>query len=177
MRKVEDKEINCTLKDPSRTTFNLCVSIFYAEFGTAWWTGASCTMPCTHALCIAISVFHSGLTKLKYCTNIRMLTLQIPSMQTSLIMGLLLQRVPSLTRPLGLAMLPRRHDSMQGSRRKTNVINLYHKLYSFPSLICNTSNSFYRQLNYFFRRNRFIFKTKTIRMLSAVVICRYLALR
>lgn len=36
-------------------------------------------------------------------------------MQTSLILGLLLHRVPSLTRPRGVPTLPRRHDNMQGS--------------------------------------------------------------
>ena len=52
-------------------------------------------------------------------------TLQIPSMQTSLILGSMLHRVPSLTRPRGVPTLPLRHDSMQGSDREivTSVVN------------------------------------------------------
>ena len=61
-------------------------------------------------------------------------TLQIPSMQTSLIMGSLLHRVPSLTRPRGVPFLPLRHDSMQGSDREivTSIVNCK---YIWPSKI------------------------------------------
>lgn len=47
--------------------------------------------------------------------NLSMVTLQIPSIQTSWTRGLLLHGVPSLTLPRGDTNLPLRHDSKQGS--------------------------------------------------------------
>lgn len=68
-------------------------------------------------------------------------TLEIPSMQTSLIMELMLLRVPSSTRPRGVPTLPRRHNNMQGSKGEiiTSAVNCntYLGLIElFPRLIC-----------------------------------------
>ena len=66
-------------------------------------------------------------------------TWQTPSMQTSLLMGLLLHRVPSLTRPRGVAQLPRWHSNMQGSEKRGYLVK-----YIFISV----KTTFYSDLKY-----------------------------
>ena len=78
---------------------------------------ASCPVPRTPCRVCFCSVPCAPFVAVKCFAKIICLifTLQIPSMQTSLIMGLMLHRVPSLTLPRGVIKLPLRHIKMQGS--------------------------------------------------------------